>query len=736
MTKTTSAMKFSSALILLLLLISACQQTPPQSDVVTPSDTPSTGTPTTAPTLSPTNAPTLTLSPTADPTSTLSFTPNATQRWDDTTMGQTPLPPHSHRISTETLQYLQEVAVWGNGRATDIDFSPNGQQLAVGTEVGVFLYDSTTYDLLAILKTPFSVQSLTYSPDNQVIAAGLVRDTVEVFELDGYSRIASLSLNTCNLPGDDQSIVRFSPDGQQITSIALTTERICINQWDGFTWQLISAFSRTRGEAFFVNENTNLIGIIAGNELLLQSLTFPEESRTITLPDIDPSDFWQQFTLNNGEILPSSDGNFLIINNGASIVRWEINEVKATYTLDDYPEVLNDSCRDAPETCLTPGREFAWECPNQTPASPIESIAMTPDNVMLLISLKVGKSEFRRASDGLLAWEVETGFKKTVFSPGSEFFFGLTEDGTIEKRTFTDGGLVDYLDQHPTYLHTLDFSPDGSILAAGFSDGWIRIISTSDGEMLGVLDGIARTLDFSPDGKCLAAGLEDGTIRIFQLEEGRFYDLPVGHLAAVSDLAFSEDGLHLFSGSLDCTASLWHLSDRDRIETLKPRREAPFRINRIALSDDTRMKYISGPWDGLYLFDNHDIDATQITDLESLADFTLSPDNKFLAGTGAFTWLIDQASEPPLLIPLSLDQDAEGRAVSFTPDGHLLVVASLEKLTFYAIPDAIRLSERLFHQPLREDSQPAEVTISPDGTLIAVGCQDGLIHIFSILPRP
>lgn len=624
--------------------------------------------------------------------------------------------------------------MWGNGRAIDIDFSPNGQQLAVGTEVGVFLYDSRTYDLLAILKTPFSVQSLTYSPDNQVIAAGLVRDTVEVFELGGYSRIASLSLSTCNLPGDDQkSIVRFSPDGQQVSSVTHTADQICVNQWDGFTWQPISAFSRASGEAFFINENTNLIGIITGNELLLQSLTFPEESQTIPFPDIDPSDFWQQFTLNNGEILPSSDGNFLIINNGVSIVRWEFNEEKTTYALDDYPEVPIDSCRNAPVTCLTPGRAFAWECPDQTPASPIESIAMTPDNVMLLISLKVGRSEFRRASDGLLAWEVETGFKKTVFSPGSDFFFGLTEDGTIEKRTFTDGGVIDYLDQHPTNLHALDFSPDGSILAAGFSDGWVRIISTANGEMLGVLDGIARTLDFSPDGKRIAAGLEDGTIRIFQLEEGWFYDLSVGHLAAVSDLAFSADGLRLLSGSLDCTASLWHVPDRYRIETLKPRREAPFRINRIAMSDDTRMKFISGPWNGLYLFDDNDRDATLIADLGSLTDFTQSADNQFLAGTGAFTWLIDLGSEPPLLIQLSRDQDAEGWAVSFTPDGRLLVVASLEKLTFYTIPDAVRLSERLFHQPLREDSQPVEIHVSPDGTLIAVGCQDGLINIFSIL---
>ena len=66
-----------------------------------------------------------------------------------------------------------------------------------------------------------------------------------------------------------------------------------------------------------------------------------------------------------------------------------------------------------------------------------------------------------------------------------------------------------------------------------YSDGWIRVYSINNGQLLGVLDGIASSLAFSWDGSLLAAGLSNGTIRIFSLDDGSHTDLTPPHKAAV-----------------------------------------------------------------------------------------------------------------------------------------------------------------------------------------------------------
>ncbi len=96
--------------------------------------------------------------------------------------------------------------------------------------------------------------------------------------------------------------------------------------------------------------------------------------------------------------------------------------------------------------------------------------------------------------------------------------------------------MINFIDQTPGELTDMVFSPDGTILAASYSDGWIRVYSISNGQLLGVLDGNASALAFSRDGSLLTAGLADGGIRIFDLNDGSHTDLPSSHQAAVTTL--------------------------------------------------------------------------------------------------------------------------------------------------------------------------------------------------------
>src|SRR5207302_7096100 len=70
-------------------------------------------------------------------------------------------------------------------------------------------------------------------------------------------------------------------------------------------------------------------------------------------------------------------------------------------------------------------------------------------------------------------------------------------------------------------VESVDVSPDGRLIAGGYSDGHLRVWDVATGTRLLSLphgDDFVQSVAFSPDGKAIATGCWDGVIRIFNTE--------------------------------------------------------------------------------------------------------------------------------------------------------------------------------------------------------------------------
>ncbi len=93
------------------------------------------------------------------------------------------------------------------------------------------------------------------------------------------------------------------------------------------------------------------------------------------------------------------------------------------------------------------------------------------------------------------------------------------------------------------------------------------------------------TLSVSPDGKTLLIGQASGELQLWNLSERRSIRVWKGHLAAVTEVAFSLDGKYLASSSRDLTAALWRVEDQSLVEKVTE----PNPATGVALGQDGRL---------------------------------------------------------------------------------------------------------------------------------------------------
>ena len=115
----------------------------------------------------------------------------------------------------------------------------------------------------------------------------------------------------------------------------------------------------------------------------------------------------------------------------------------------------------------------------------------------------------------------------------------------------------------------LALSPDGTLLAVGFSEGGLALLDAASGDELARVwyadynANCVRGVAFSPDGSLLAAASLDGGLRLWKVailragKSTRALRALHAHDGGLTGVAFSADGMLLATASHDGTARLW-----------------------------------------------------------------------------------------------------------------------------------------------------------------------------------
>ncbi len=290
------------------------------------------------------------------------------------------------------------------------------------------------------------------------------------------------------------------------------------------------------------------------------------------------------------------------------------------------------------------------------------------------------------------------------------------------------------------------FSPDGSLLAAGLTNGQVVFWRLPEGEVVRTIAAHTdRIFDiaFAPDGSLLASASEDGTAKVFTVADGaeRFTVTMPENASEVHGVAFTADGERLVTASAEGDLGdrgllrFWRVTDGSPLGTLgEPQWGA---LSMVAAA-------AQGQWLAAAHWEANQVRVWQ-GDAEAPA-YTLTPnDDDFLAPLGgmAFAPAGDLLAVPVWGDPAgkiyiwSLDDGAlrfvlEGHThthvyrVAFAPAGDLLASAGGDHTARFW-----RMSDGALVHTLTFDHNVHGVAFSPDGVWVAVAVS-GAVEVWGV----
>ncbi len=449
-----------------------------------------------------------------------------------------------HQEKTAFIALPTDAVVrFGRGGRSDVAVSPDGNLVAVVSNIGVWLYSAYTDEFLSLLasKGENIPSTAAFSPDGTQIAIGYRNGPARLWSIFSESTEAELPVF---LHGGPATRVTFSPDGELLATsgwnniailwdVDTRTVRFTFKHEDAVRAILFSPDGRYLATGS-LDATTKLWDVETGKQF--RSFAHPDYQRPLAFPSGHTEIY------NEGGIRCiafSPDGKFLAtggMNKDKSVKLWDVGLGKELWSITH--EESAKSITFSPDGMLVATRV----------ASDLANVLRVEDGTT--IALDLGTEAWVKGNARKPPAEHTSEGIRVSFSPDGKHLISLGANNTIRVRDIETGVEVKTLVGTNGYTKAIGLSPEGEYLGIH--------IRYEDAVELWSEETIARfphemrvmTAELSGDGVLLATGGRDNKVRLWDVETEKLHQTLSGHIGPIQALAFSPDRTLLVSSGM------------------------------------------------------------------------------------------------------------------------------------------------------------------------------------------
>ena len=616
----------------------------------------------------------------------------------------------------------------GKGGINALQFSPDGTQIAVGSNIGIWVYEVLTGKEIAMFAGVS--QSVAFSPDGRFIASGGGKFWASEFQLwetgTGHkvSHIeARHPASALQFSEDSKTLVRLGSMGRSVSTLNIKTGKENSRNLEGYEpgkIELPESYALTHDKAAVGKKDgrIHLWDTTTGKKLFSLKGHIHLSPLPFDKPAFRPLPTQGKRTNHILALVFSPDGTRLASGGGDATVRlWDLTSKEQTI-LQKHTDWTNVLAFSANGNMLASGStDKTVQLWDTNTGELMATFTGHLNGIIALAFSPDGKTLASGSADGTVKfWNTKTGEPLTTHITGHtesvKSIAFLKDSTTLVSAAFN--GIITFWDlktsrrstnqraAHSDWPRASAFSPDGTQFVSvgtkssmifdldvlGYSYGWwkpdplVRLIDVSTGREVATLTERSgpSNLTFSPDGKTVAFG-SLGRIRLWDIETKKSRDIPL-----LDENSAQKNPQHVNgNGALE-----------------RPQRLMPHKmptINALTFSPDGK-KIVGGTMGG----------NVQMWDPET--GVPLAP---FFAGQD-----LDKAAKQILGGGFRTTYQDPIKALAFSSDSTLLAVGSQNRIRLLGSHQQIGLKE--------VSHGTNALVFSPDNTVLVTGTTAGIKH--------